>query len=37
VAADAAAAAVAGAQPLEQNAYKVLLAKGAILESLLAL
>jgi len=37
VAADVAAAAVAGAQPLEQNAYKVLLAKGAIMESLLAL
>lgn len=37
VAAVVAAAAVAGAQPLEQNAYKVLLAKGAIIESLLAL
>jgi xanthine dehydrogenase YagS FAD-binding subunit len=37
VAAAVAAAAVAGAQPLEQNAYKVLLAKGAITESLLAL
>ena len=37
VVADVAAAAVDGAQPLEQNAYKVLLAKGAILESLLAL
>jgi len=37
VATDVAAAAVAGAQPLEQNAYKVLLAKGALMESLLAL
>lgn len=37
VAAEVAAAAMAGAQPLEQNAYKVLLAKGAIVESLLAL
>ena len=37
VAAAVAAAAVAGAQPLEQNAYKVLLAKGALMESLLAL
>ena len=33
----AAEAAVAGAEPLEQNAYKVLLAKGAIVESLLSL
>ena len=37
VAAAVAAAAVAGAQPLEQNAYKVLLAKGALMESLVAL
>jgi xanthine dehydrogenase YagS FAD-binding subunit len=37
VAADVAAATVAGARPLEQNAYKVYLAKGAIVESLLAL
>ena len=37
VVADVATAAVAGAQPLEQNAYKVLLAKGAIMESLQAL
>ena len=37
VAAEVAAAAVAQARPLEQNAYKVLLTKGAIVESLLAL
>jgi len=37
VVADVAAAAVDGAQPLEQNAYKVLLAKGAMVESLQAL
>lgn len=37
VAAAVAAAAVAGAQPLEQNAYKVLLAKGALMESLVAI
>lgn len=37
VAAEVAATAVTGAEPLEQNAYKVLLAKGAIMESLLAL
>lgn len=37
VAADVAAAAVADARPLEQNAYKELLVKGAIVESLLAL
>ena len=37
VVADVATASVDGAQPLEQNAYKVLLAKGAMVESLLAL
>jgi len=37
VAAAVAAAAVAGAQPLEQNAYKVLLARGALMESLVAI
>lgn len=34
---EVAAAAVAAAQPLEQNSYKVLLARGAIVESLQAL